>query len=613
MHGIDLSKLQEESPISHTPQTDNGTFSSEKQSASTVSMPKPAIRSASSSGDKSAPMSLAAFIGGTASGPRLKRHEPQLDASLAYDGRTEHGSVHPIFGRAGVAMPGMAGRGGAGAPPTPSAPASAVSNPAPQTPLAVASELSRSRTTSTSNVARRYVEKLEEQGPTKSQTPKLSSVGLRERRISTPSSRVSGELKVSTPATLSRPLSQNIGGRTPSPDTRAKSPITGTRPKIPIASVEIRPKTPTSSEVRPKTPVAEPRPKAPVVMEPRSQTPATEFRTKTPVVEPRGRTPGADTTRAKTPVQSSPTQTSFPSAAPWQTPRHQPSTNLPSVSLSDNTAPLRSAGPPSPVRATHAPQPHRGVSPGFLRLPMASSAKDPTPSISRLQGRGFVHSIVRASDRLGGDAQGSPSTNVKQIFPSSSPTPVQGGEVREKCARRASVLDRWQPVMNSSSKSSTPSPPPQTSKTSTPTRSHVVNFSAKPGQGQDVSVVMTHDTGRSVRSAVSLPAIPKTPLKKPEGLSAQDTLEKLGSSSTMISYIKPTKTGDDPVVPDVDELGVRISEGGGAVGGAGMTNHGAGRGVGASAVPAKTKTPRVSGSPLPSSPGKPLSHVRSLW
>ncbi|KAF9222681.1 hypothetical protein BS17DRAFT_755785 [Gyrodon lividus] len=602
MHGIDLSKLQEVSPIPRTPGADDGASSSEKQLMSTISLPKPAINSTPSSGDKPAPISLAAFMGGSASGPRLKRHEPQVDVSLAHDGRAENGSVHPIFGRGGVAMPGMVGRGSAGAPPTPSAPASTpppVFDPAPPTPRTAVSELSRSRTTSASNVARRYVEKLEEQGSTKSPSPKLSGLGIRERRISTPAGSLSGELRLNTPVILpSRPLSQNLGGRTTSPDTRVKSPTMETRPKTPTAIAEIRSKTPTASEVLPKTQAAESRPKTPVVVESRSKTPATEFRTKTPVGEPRAKTPSADTTREKTPVHPSPTRTSFPSAAAWQTPRHQLPTNLPSVSLSNNTVPPKSPAPPSPVRTTHAPQPQRGVPSAFLRLPMSSSVKDPTPSISRLQGRGFVHSVVQASDRLGGEAQGSTGTNAKHIFSSSPPVPAQG---REKGTRRASVLDRWQPVVNSSSKSSTPSPPPQTLKTSTPTRSHVVNANVKPGQGQDVSVVKTHDTGRSLRSAVSLPKIPDV-------LPTQDILEKLGSSSTMISYIKPTKTGDDPVIPDVDELGVRKSDGGGTVTVARMTDHGAGSGVGISAVTAKTKTPRVSGSPLPSSPGKPLSH-----
>jgi hypothetical protein len=56
---------------------------------------------------------------------------------------------------------------------------------------------------------------------------------------------------------------------------------------------------------------------------------------------------------------------------------------------------------------------------------------------------------------------------------------------------------------------------------------------------------------------------------------------KLGSSTTMLAYIKPIKTGDDPVVRNVNEHGVKadVSE-------------------------ART---RVS-----SSPNMPLSHVRAF-
>ncbi|KAH7888406.1 hypothetical protein F5I97DRAFT_2002417 [Phlebopus sp. FC_14] len=583
MHGIDLAKVQEAPTTGRTTDPEITAQSSEKQSKPNVSFPKPAIKTGApaSSGDK-APLSLAEFMGGSASGPRLKRHEPQVDASVAYDGRMNHGAVHPIFGRGGIAMPGMVGRGGATAAsstPTHSSLATSVAG----TPRTAPSDLARSRTTSTSSVARRYVEKIEEQTTAQTQSPRLTGLGIRERRISIPAGSFSAELKVNTPAVSSRPLSQIVEKGTASPETRLKSPVTETRPKTPTAgeirsktptTTEIRPKTPAAGDTRPKTPVAESRPKTPTIVEPRS---------KTPVGDSRAKTPNADNTWAKTPVQSqSPMRPTFSGATPW-TPRHQPSSVPATVS---NTVPSKSAGPPSPVRATYSPQPQRGASPAFLRPQMTSSMKDPTPSISRLQGRGFVQSMVLASGRLEAESQGSPSSG-KSVLPSSSPSPAQG-ETRDKSARRASVLDRWQPGMNNSSSISTPSPP---CKPSTPTRSHTVHAKA----GQDVPVVKTHDTGRSVRSAVSLPAMPKTPLKKPDVLPGTAVDDKLGSSSTMISYIKPTKTGDDPVVPDVNELGVR-------------TGVGDGRGVGAGAGVVHTKTPRVSASALPSSPGKPLSH-----
>lgn len=602
------AKVQEGLP--RPVEADPGMSSSEKPPESTIPLPKPAIKSMSTS-TKPAPMSLAAFMGGNASGPRLRRHEPQLDASVAYDGRVDHGSVHPIFGRGGIAMPGMVGHEAGVAPPSPSAPTSVPqpppSFPAPPALQTVSSEPSRARTMSSSNVARKYVEKIEEQVSSQSSSPKLPSHGIRERRQSTPHGSVS-ELKViPTPSFPSRPLSQNVGGRAVSP---GRSPLVESRPKTP-SGPDIRPKTPTAPESRPKTPVADTRSRmAPVIIEVHSKTPSTEFPVKTFVDESRARTPRTDTTRPKTPIQSSPTRASFPGAVPWQTARHQPSPQVPSASAVHP----RSSGPPSPLRGTHSPRPQRGLSPAFLRPPTNSSMKDPTPSISRLQGRGFVQSIVQSSDRFSSDPQGSPPTAPKHVFPSTPP------DVREKGARRGSVLDRWNPVMNANG-NSTPSPPLATSRSATPTRSHTAHASVKSGsgQGQEVSVVKTHDTGRSVRSAVSLPAIPKTPLKKSDGLPVQGVEGKLGSSSTMISYIKPIKTGDDPVIPDVDELGVKASDGGVQVGGTG-TGTGTGGGdvlrgivVGGNASPSKAKTPRVSASPLPSSPGKPLSHVRPLW
>lgn len=586
------AKLQEGPP--RTVEADLGTSASEKPPTPTVSFPKPAMKS-SSTGGKPVAMSLAAFMGGNASGPRLRRHEPQLDPNVAYDGRGDHGPMHPIFGRGGVAMPGMGGRDATATPPSPLA-STSVPQLTPSKPtLQATSEISCPRTSNTSNVARRYVEKIEEL-PSQSSSPKPSGLGIRERRQSTPHGSLP-ELKVTpTPPLSSRPLSQSLTGRAVSP---VKSPTMDLRPKTPSLT-DIRPKTPTTSEARPKIPMADSRPK----------TPSAEFPTKTFADELRAKTPGTDTTRAKTPTQSSPpTRASFPSALPWQTPRHQ-TPQLPSTSI----VPPKSPGLPPPVRCTHAPQPQRGLSPAFLRPPISSSLKDPTPSISKLQGRGFVQSIVQASDRISSDSQGSPSTTTKHVFPSTSPAPSQGGnEVREKGARRASVLDRWNPVMNANN-NGTPSPPLPAAKSATPTRSYTAHASTKSAQGQDVPAVKTHDTGRSVRSAVSLPAIPKTPLKKSDGLPIQDTEEKLGSSSTMISYIKPTKTGDNPVIPDVDELGVKASEGGAQVGGVGAGTGGSSVSHGAVAgTPGKAKTPRVSASPLPSSPGKPLSHVRPLW
>ncbi|KAF8441568.1 hypothetical protein L210DRAFT_3478797 [Boletus edulis BED1] len=393
MHGIDLSTLQDASV--RAAEADLGTSSSSPDKPSTVSLPKPVIKQ-TMAGAKPTPMSLAAFMGGNATGPRLRRSEPQADASFAYDGRGDHGPIHPIFGRGGIAMPGMVGHEASAASTSPSfVPQPPPSQPTPATPQTVSSQPSRARTISTSNLARRYVEKIEEHASSQSTSSQLPSQVIRERRQSTPHGSFSEPKVAPTPSLTSYPLSQSLGGRAVSP---AKSPIVESRPKT-LSATDIRPKTPTTSEVRPKTPMSDFRPRtAPAI---------------TLADESRAKTPGTDTTRAKTPIPSSPTRTSFSGALPWQTPRHRPSPQLPSVS----TVPPKSIGPPSPARGTYAPQPQRGMSAPFLRPPVNSSLKDPTPSISRLQGRGFVHSMVQASDKISGDAHGSHPPLQSMCFP----------------------------------------------------------------------------------------------------------------------------------------------------------------------------------------------------
>ncbi|KAG1900621.1 uncharacterized protein F5891DRAFT_951765 [Suillus fuscotomentosus] len=448
----------------------------------TIPSHKPAV--SSNTTPKRVHMSLAAFMGGsTAAGPRLKRHEPQQDATVVHDGRKDHGPVHPIFGRNGIAMPGMV-KGDA----QPSA--AATFPPSAGTPVRAfptsTPDVVRSRTTSTSSVARRYVEQLESQP--QSLNPGLARPGIRERRISTPAGNISAQLRVDTPHSPSYRLSQNYGTRA------AVVP--------PSSLVDSRSKTPITAEMRPKTPV-------------------TETRVKTPNPESpnRAKTPDADSGRTKSPIY-----TRSNSSQPSWTPRQQ-STPIPSVT------------PTSPVRQTYSPQPSRGVSPAFLCPPANSSTKDPTPSISRLQGRGFVQSVVQASGRLESAAG---AARRESTFGSPSQA---ASETRDKSARRASVLDRWQPAMNNTG---TPSLPPQSP--------FPVNRGRTPEARQ--AEVKTHDTEFSSKSAVSIPTLPKTPSGKTSAL-PESANNNLGSSTTMIAYIKPTKTGDDPVVRNVDELGVK--------------------------------------------------------
>jgi hypothetical protein len=56
------------------------------------------------------PISLAAFMGSRETGPRMNKHAPQQDAHdpTQFEQRRSITSPHPVFGKNGVAMPGLA-------------------------------------------------------------------------------------------------------------------------------------------------------------------------------------------------------------------------------------------------------------------------------------------------------------------------------------------------------------------------------------------------------------------------------------------------------------------------------------------------------------------------
>ena len=165
--------------------------------------------------------------------------------------------------------------------------------------------------------------------------------------------------------------------------------------------------------------------------------------------------------------------------------------------------------------------------------------KDPTPSISRLQGRGFVQSMVKVSAEL----------------ETSSPTTPSPGKSRPASGRKNVVLDRWQPGIQA-----------DTSPTR-PTSSDVMRRSTTFNTTSDNFDVSTHATGgsRTLKSVASLPSLksaaPKEidppslePTREDESL-VHDKFPGLGSASTRV-VIKPSKSsGDFAQVPWHDELG----------------------------------------------------------
>ena len=236
--------------------------------------------------------------------------------------------------------------------------------------------------------------------------------------------------------------------------------------------------------------------------------------------------------------------------------------------------------------------------------------KDPTPSISRLKGRGFVQSMVKVSSALEAAAGGSGTSEPGRL---------------DLNKRSSLVPDRWKPEPSPSSlQTATPpagtlsgkktiaqrkswaaeeplkaedrerEPLPRkleqqnTGRSACIVDAHQTGCSSRAGE-QSSRVLDTQHTGRSFRKAPSLPSLstasrPSTPPPSSPGGHG------IGSSSTMFSYIKPTKTGDDPAIglskpnsrpatphshssstgltstQDVDELGHRTGVGSGGHG-----------------------------------------------
>ncbi|KAF7361790.1 hypothetical protein MVEN_00523200 [Mycena venus] len=359
------------------------------------------------------PMSLAAFIGGKATGPRLNKHAPQQDASdpTQFVQRTRIDAPHPIFGRGGVggiggvAMPGMGAK--TSAPPEPD-PAPTWSRPG--------------------------------------RTPEP-----RDRRRSTPSP----EKLESPPAS---PQRASVRERTMSTPTGVMAPKDG--------------------------PIFAPQPtRTPATTESRSYTTTNHSNGSPAPGASRALTPGKPTSPTSPPVSKSPVVT--PSLARPIQPDPRPSPQGPQISMSQ-----------TPSLA-------------FLRPP---PQKDQTPSLSRLQGRGFVQNMVKASSQLESPATSPPEKN------------------RPTSGRKSSVLDRW------------PSPAPTTSPPPSPTaapmrRSRTVEPTTSVAPSSVRAGPISKSYSDSGKAKINEPAAKPAP--------------GLGSASTVVLQ---------PKVFGVDEHGFKRSE-----------------------------------------------------
>ena len=387
--------------------------------------------------------SLAAFMGAPGKGIRLNKHAPQQDAhDPTQFSQPDLSAPHPIFGKGGVAMPGMVPKKS----PT-------------QEPAGVDSSDSY-RPSSTKKPSWPPVsspQKVEDRPPSPQKT------GNRERTISAP--RADSSVSFSS--------SQSSGGWTPSrSNARGSSPT---------------------------------------------------------------KTPARDRTTSATP-----------------------------------TTPSYLARPiqPEPKASSLSPQlPVAVASPAFQK-PLVQ--KDLTPSLSRLQGRGFVQNRVKASSQF----EATPPSPTLASADRSRPPSASG--------KKGSVLDRWQPNTQSSSPSPTPS------YTNAMKRSTTFDPVSKSGPSPQMTGSSASSGGaHGLKSVASLPSLAKSagaqvPAQVEDPFPRSRT-PGLGSATTMV-VIKPSKSFTDlKQLAHADELGIK---------------------------PGQNSNPRTLHPDRTPSPRKPLIHVR---
>jgi hypothetical protein len=562
------------------------------------------------------PVSLAAFIGGRATGPRLNKHAPQQDAHdpTLFDQRSVSVSTapHPIFGRGGVAMPGLAAKGRARTDPI----SEAVVSPEPEPVLAPsnvnvngngqadargegrvrweAAQESEEvaiprRERKNSNALRRYIDHVETRG-SPAPSPSLKPESIRTRTLSTPA--------LPRPQPLSPPAASKLDYNRPvTPKTTSFVPST----TVPASLRNVSPSYTITSP---------------------------PYISKSPAVSYVGQTSlSASVSPKAAPAPSSPKSASYGSAKPSPAPvgpkpahlassSPKPASTLATPSLARSVQP---APKPSPFAAQ--PPPSFQPSPAFLRA--SPGPKDLTPSLTRLKGRGFVQSIVQASSQL--EAAATAPTEHGQL-----PSPSSGGK------RLSSVVERWKaPAEAQTAPVTTPTAPPApkkafrrswTAEATAPTPEKpaprsVSNVPLKPSadeeepswrdiEAQSRKVIKKTASATSLRKAPSSTSLhvrkksSAVSLRKKSSASslvapAPDAADArppspggrpMGSSSTMFSYIKPMKTGDDASSQSHFRPATPAAKARSDVG----TGTGSMRGE------------------LPPS-GKPLSHVRPSW
>ncbi|KAK0461206.1 uncharacterized protein EV420DRAFT_186624 [Desarmillaria tabescens] len=458
-----------------------------------------------SSGHRAEPVSLAAFMGGRATGPRLNKHAPQQDAHdpAQFEQRTKIDAPHPVFGSGGVAMPGMVHGG-------------------KSSQRAVAPSDTRARRPSTPSAAS-YVNERE-----RSISPQKT--GGRDRTISTPSRPANAvKYQVEHPQERERSVSpQKSAMRTQERERSVSPQKTGSRDRT--TSTSSRSTNNVKFQVE-KMQERE-RPVSPQKTGSRDRTMSTPSG---PSHVARARASlssisSAPSSSAPMPQKSSSTPSQIPTSPPprpYSTGRlstpSSPSARavsvaVPSLARPIQPAPRSSLGPQIPTSSS--------PSPAFLKAP---APKDPTPSISRLQGRGFVQNMVKASQHLEGP---------------SSPPPLEAH--RTGSGRKASVLDRWQPEnIRATSPSTSPQAPPMR-------KARTVGPTETTTGGSESKELRSVPSLPSLRTSAASPSRVDLSRKGTPGLGTPG----VGSATTMMIF-QPSSTDDKSVpFPTVDELGV---------------------------------------------------------
>ena len=545
--------------------------------------PAPPKPSTSVNNPRQEPTSLAALMGSRETGPRMNKHAPQHDAHdpTQFEQRNIT-SPHPVFGKNGVAMPGLVQR--SPGPRSRASPRPADVEVAPQMQSTPLSNL-RERKISTPAVARRYVEKIEsESSPKPSPSPKLRDTRehIRERTVSTPSGpgpssqRYTSQPKPSPPNVQSTLTSKRLSPL-PQAHNSLSTPSTPNPHRHSFTSGSLR------NEVN-----------------------SDPLRKSSPSTSQSGHT--------KTELSSKSNHQTLPILAPDF--RRSPS---PSMTSASPSRPPTIIGTPTlarPVEPKLHPSLHGPMLASYNTSPAFSDRTPPkgiTPSLSRLQGRGFVQNMIKVSAELECSAGTSPSS-----------TPERG---RSEAQKKTSVLDRWtvvEPAASTPVISSTPVPMrkaktldsinatpgfPSASRSSPTPRQISIpgrksqTFENEPDPTPPLS--KSPSKGILVTSKEKEKPVSTTPPTAPH-------VSGVGSSNTLVSYVKPMKTGDSepqspvrsktPIANDgADELGIRKRKSSGKL---------KEKFVSFAAPPPTSKAKSVV-EVLPS-PSKPLSHVRPL-